>query len=50
MQVLPLAKKFLENEAILDTYWVYDNEFVKGLIILKKTELLNYMLIHFLKD
>lgn len=32
MQVLPLAKELTESKDLLDTYWVYDDEFVKGLI------------------
>ncbi len=32
MQVLPLANAFLEDLSLLDTYWVYDDGFVKGVI------------------
>ena len=40
MQVLPIATELLENKAILDTYWVYDNEFVKGLIRIEENEVI----------
>lgn len=39
MQVLPLAKTFLENLSLLDTYWVYDDEFVKGIIRIKDNQI-----------
>lgn len=32
MQVLPLAKEYLENEEKTENVWVYDDEFVKGMI------------------
>ena len=32
MQVLPLARDYLENPEKLENIWVYDEEFVKGLI------------------
>lgn len=32
MQVLPLAQEFLSDGEKLDNIWVYDDEFVKGLI------------------
>lgn len=32
MQVLPLAENLLKNDTLLNEYWVYDDEFVKGLI------------------
>lgn len=39
MQVLPLAKTFFENLSLLDTYWVYDDEFVKGIIRIKDNQI-----------
>lgn len=39
MQVLPLAEQFLQNEKLLDNYWVYDDEFVKGLIHIEGDEI-----------
>lgn len=32
MQVVPLAQEFLKNPNKLENYWVYDDEFVKGLL------------------
>ncbi len=32
MQVYPLAKKYIENPGKLQNIWVYDDEFVKGMI------------------
>ncbi len=32
MQVYPLAKKYIDNPDELDGIWVYDDEFVKGVI------------------
>lgn len=32
MQVLPLAEALLSNAALLSRYWVYEEDFVKGLI------------------
>lgn len=32
MQVYPLAKKYMDNSGALDGIWVYDDEFVKGMI------------------
>ena len=32
MQVYPLAKKYIDNPNELDGIWVYDDEFVKGVI------------------
>ena len=35
MQVYPLAKEFIEFPEKLENIWVYDDEFVKGMIHLK---------------
>ena len=32
MQVYPLAKKYIDNPDELDGIWVYDDEFVKGIM------------------
>ncbi len=32
MQVVPLAKSLAQDRHLLEKYWVYDDEFVKGLI------------------
>jgi len=32
MQVYPLAKKYMDHSGELDGIWVYDDEFVKGMI------------------
>lgn len=32
MQVLPLAQEYLSDETKLENIWVYDDEFVKGMI------------------
>ncbi len=32
MQVYPLAKNYIDNPGELDGIWVYDDEFVKGVI------------------
>ena len=32
MQVYPLAKRYIDNSDELDRIWVYDDEFVKGMI------------------
>lgn len=32
LQVYPLAKSYAENPALLEKVWVYDDEFVKGMV------------------
>ena len=32
MQVYPLAQNYIDNPEKLENIWVYDNEFVKGMI------------------
>lgn len=39
MQVYPLAKSFIENPAKLKGIWVYDDEFVKGMIRINNNEI-----------
>lgn len=40
MQVYPLAKEYMENPDKLENIWVYEDEFVKGIIHIEKTEIL----------
>jgi len=40
MQVLPLAQDFLEKPDLLEPVWVWDDEFVKGLIHVEKGEVM----------
>lgn len=40
MQVLPLAQKYLANVKALEHIWVYDDEFVKGMIHLDGNRIL----------
>lgn len=40
MQVLPLAQKYLANVKSLEHIWVYDDEFVKGMIHLDGNQIL----------
>lgn len=39
MQVYPLAKKYIDNTAELNGIWVYDDEFVKGMIHHKENQI-----------
>lgn len=39
MQVLPLAQEYIENAEKLKNIWVYDDEFVKGMIHIEKDRL-----------
>lgn len=32
IQVLPLAQEYMENKQKLESIWVYDDEFVKGML------------------
>ena len=40
MQVYPLAKRFLDNPEELTGIWVYDDEFVKGMIHIGNDQIL----------
>ena len=40
MQVLPLAQDYIDNPEKLENIWVYDDEFVKGVLHAEKHELL----------
>lgn len=35
IQVLPIAQEYIENEKKLENIWVYDDEFVKGMLHVK---------------
>lgn len=39
MQVYPLAKSYIDNPAELERIWVYDDEFVKGMIHLSENQI-----------
>ena len=40
MQVYPLAKWYIDNPEDLDEIWVYDDEFVKGMIHISENQIL----------
>jgi len=40
MQVYPLAKRYIDNSKRLDGIWVYDDEFVKGIIHIDKNQII----------
>ena len=40
MQVYPLAKQYIDNPKDLDGIWVYDDEFVKGMIHISENQIL----------
>ena len=40
MQVYPLAKRYMDNPRELDGIWVYDDEFVKGMIHISENQIL----------
>ncbi len=40
MQVLPLAQDFLEKPVLLEPVWIWDDEFVKGLVHVEKGEVM----------
>ncbi len=39
LQVLPVAQEYVDNKALLDETWVYEDEFVKGLIQIGEGEI-----------
>ena len=47
MQVYPLAQRYMDNPQELDGIWVYDDEFVKGMIHISENQI--FMSILFLK-
>ena len=40
MQVYPLVKRYIDNPQELDGIWVYDDEFVKGMINISQNQIL----------
>lgn len=40
MQVYPLAKSYIDNPKALEGIWVYDDEFVKGMIHIDKNQII----------
>lgn len=40
MQVYPLAKEYIENPDALKNIWVYEDEFVKGIVHIENKEIL----------
>lgn len=40
MQVYPLAKEYIENPDALKNIWVYEDEFVKGIVHMENKEIL----------
>lgn len=40
MQVYPLAKKYMDNSEELDGIWVYDDEFVKGMVHIAENQIM----------
>ena len=40
MQVYPLAKKYMDNSGELDGIWVYDDEFVKGMVHIAENQIM----------
>ncbi|MBR3929574.1 MAG: GNAT family N-acetyltransferase [Clostridia bacterium] len=40
MQVYPLAKRYIDSPQELDGIWVYDDEFVKGMIHISENQIL----------
>ena len=40
MQVYPLAQRYMDNPQELDGIWVYDDEFVKGMIHISENQIL----------
>ena len=40
MQVYPLVKQYMDNPSELDEIWVYDDEFVKGMIHISEKQIL----------
>lgn len=39
LQVVPLANLLLKDEKLLQEYWVYDDEFIKGIIHIRGMEI-----------
>ena len=50
MLVYPLAKKYIDNPDELDGIWVYDDEFVKGMIHIEENQILELYVDSFFKN
>ena len=50
MQVYPLAKRYIENPQELDGIWVYEDEFVKGMIHISQNQIVELYVDPFFVD
>ena len=50
MQVYPLAKWYIDNPEELDEIWVYDDEFVKGMIHISENQILELYVDYFFEN
>lgn len=50
MQVYPLAKEYIDAPAKLEKIWVYDDEFVKGMIHIEGTQIIELYVDSFFED
>ena len=50
MQVYPLAKWYIDNPQELDEIWVYDDEFVKGMIHISENQILELYVDYFFEN
>ena len=50
MQVYPLAKSYIDNSDKLEGIWVYDDEFVKGMIHIEENQILELYVDSFFKN
>lgn len=50
LQVLSVAQEYIDNPAILDEIWVYEDVFVKGLIHVKEKEVVQLYVDHFFES
>lgn len=50
MQVYPLAQDYISNPESLKNIWVYDDEFVKGMIHIEKGEIIELYVDHFFRN
>ena len=50
MQVYPLAKSYIDNSKRLDGIWVYDDEFVKGIIHIDKNQIIEFYVDSFFEN
>ena len=50
MQVYPLAKRYIDNPQELDEIWVYDDEFVKGMIHISENQIIELYVDYFFEN